>query len=83
MSAHGHYFCDFCDDVAHVKYDGTLLIGCPTCHHLTCHWVPDQAPRKQRVMTLMSDEPAVPVPTAAERAANAAHWFAKMRQACA
>ncbi len=78
MSRAGHFFCDFCDDVVNLRFVGDFLTRCPVCQHLTAHWLPDEAPEKQRVMTLNGE--VVPVPPREVSASVAAGWFARMHQ---
>ena len=66
MSAHGHFFCEHCDDVVNVPPELRPLAKCPVCHHLTAHWVPDEPLPAQR--------------QAIATATTAALWFAKMHE---
>lgn len=83
MNRRGHFFCEGkCDDVKpNVQFTGEVLVRCPDCRQLTCHWVPDKAPRREKVDVLASEPTeAVHHVSGVEFAATAAQWFAEMHR---
>lgn len=83
MNHGGHFFCEGrCDDVKpNMRHDDEDLVRCPDCQQLTCHWVPDREPVRERVQGSLVDPAAsVPVESRARRGATAAKWFAEMHR---
>ena len=41
MKIKGHWFCDHCDDVVFMSYEGITQVNvpCPVCGHLACNFV--------------------------------------------
>ena len=44
----GHWFCDHCDDIVFMSYEGITQknVPCPRCGYLACNFIPETLSRK-------------------------------------